>query len=166
MLNAVSQIDEVRLGYITFDCNEKTKYSTRELKSIKLDDRSNIKALKFVVHGYHVSAPDNPKCQIGIISLGLFSKNEGNFSNSNILTIDTNVTDRSIPTTSSLVDKVNRELLYHNKSTQCSNSLPSSPTVGDIQPSNSSIESKIRSLEELKLKKAKIEDFESAANIQ
>lgn len=167
VLQDISQIDdEERLGYVTFDCNAKTKYSTRELKSIKLDDRSNIRTLKFVVHGYHESVPDNTKFQIGIVSLCLFSKNTGGIcSHSNTLMIDTNATE-STPIATSPIHKKNSELINLNKSTQCSNSLLASITVETDQSSNSSIESKIRSLEDLKLQKAKIEDFESAAKIK
>lgn len=167
VLHDISQIDEERLGYVTFDCNAKTKYSTRELKSIKLDDRSNIGTLKFVVHGYHESVPENTKFQIGIVSLRLFSKNTGGIysCHSNTLMIDTNVTE-STPTATSPIHKKNSELINLDKSTQCSKSLLASPIVETDQFSNSSIESKIRSLEDLKLKKAKIEDFESAAKIK
>ena len=165
VLPDISQIDEERLGYITFDNSSKTNYSARELKSIKLDNRSNVTALKFVIHGCHESAPDNTNFQIGIVSFRLFSKNDDICNDSNTLTFD-NITGRSTSTSSFSINKLNIEVSNLDKSTQCPSSLLASPTVEDNQTSNSCIESKIRTLEELKLKKAKIEDFESAARIK
>jgi centrosomal protein CEP104 len=165
VLPDISQIDEERLGYITFDNSSKTNYSARELKSIKLDNRSNVTALKFVIHGCHESAPDNTNFQIGIVSFRLFSKNDDICNDSNTLTFD-NITGRSTSTSSFSINKLNIEVSNLDKSTQCPSSLLASPTVEDNQTSNSCIDSKIRTLEELKLKKAKIEDFESAARIK
>lgn len=165
VLPNISRIDEERLGYITFDNNAKTNYSARELKSIKLDNRSNVTSLKFVIHGCHESAPDNTNFQIGIVSFRLFSQIDDICNDSNTLTID-DIPERPTSTPSLSINKLNIEASHLDKSTQCSSSLLASPTVEDKKTSNSCIESKIRTLEEIKLKKAKIEDFESAARIK
>ena len=44
------------MGFLQFDSNEQSNYTTREMKSAYLSDRNQphgVMYLKFLIHGYH-----------------------------------------------------------------------------------------------------------------
>ena len=57
-----------RLGYVSFDCNERSNFRARELKSIKLGGIHDVSFIKLVLHECHgnIYNPDN---QVGIVNI-------------------------------------------------------------------------------------------------
>lgn len=57
-----------RLGYVSFDCNQRSKFRARELKSIKLGGARNISFIKLDLHECHSNA-FNQDSQVGIVDI-------------------------------------------------------------------------------------------------